>query len=311
MLLTKSTPTDHQHQKQIRTADWTSNMQRSVLREMLAVVSKPGILSFAGGLPDPKMFPTREFARATQHVLNNDRHALQYGPPFEPLKEHISVLMAERGVNCSADQIFITTGAQQALNVICCLLMNSRDPVMIERTIYSGIQQVIAPYKPNIIDLESNLESGVSICMIEQHLIEGQTPAFLYLVPDSHNPLGVTINIDRRRKLAELAQEHQLPVIEDDPYGLLRYDGEYIPSLRALNDEWIFYVGSFSKILAPALRLGWMVIPEALRDKLTVIKVIVFVRPIRSAATPCSQHWRGSFLSRPSGADHWAACSFG
>lgn len=272
MLITEPIPIIHHHEKQIRTADWTSNMQRSVLREMLAVVSKPGILSFAGGLPDPEMFPTREFARATQHVLNNDRYALQYGPPFEPLKEHITVLMEERGVSCTPEQIFITTGAQQALNVISSLLMNNSDSVMIERTIYSGIQQVIAPYKPHIIDLESSLDTGVNIGMIEQHLLKGQTAAFLYLVPDSHNPLGVTINADRRKKLAELAQTHQLPIIEDDPYGLLRYDGEYIPALRAFNDEWIFYVGSFSKILAPALRLGWMVVPEALRDKLTVIK---------------------------------------
>ena len=257
---------------EIALAEWTRTMKRSVLREMLAVVSRPGILSFAGGLPDPKLFPVKEFAEAVSQVLASDVKALQYGPPFLPLKRHIVALMAQRGVICSEDQVFITTGAQQALNVLTHLFLNDGGQVLIEELVYSGIQQAIAPFNPDILTVTTDLQQGMNVDKVEVHLLAGSRPSFLYAISEAHNPLGVTLSRDRKQQLVALARQYGLPIIEDDPYGLLRYESSDASPMRALDEEWVFYVGSFSKILAPALRLGWIVAPEFLVSKLTVIK---------------------------------------
>ena len=257
---------------ELRLADWTRTMQRSVLRQMLAVVARPGILSFAGGLPAPELFPTAEYSAALQHVLASDRGALQYGPPYRPLKRHIVRLMAQRGVACHEDQVFLTTGAQQGLDVLTRLLLDPGGEVMLEEIVYTGIQQVVAPRQPRLLPVRTDLESGIDVAGVVEYLERGARPAFLYVITDAHNPLGVSISAEKRTQLVEAAAAYGLPIIEDDPYGFLSYDERCLPPLRAGNDSHIFYVGSFSKILAPALRLGWMVVPEALIPKLTVIK---------------------------------------
>jgi 2-aminoadipate transaminase len=256
----------------IELAAWTATMKRSVLREMLAVVSKPGILSFAGGLPAPELFPTKEYAEAVDYVLASDPRPLQYGPPFGPLKRHIIDLMVQRGVDCAEEQIFITTGAQQALVVMANLLMNPGGPVLIEEIVYSGIQQAIAPYRPEILTVPTDLRFGIDVDAVEAHLSGGSQPAFIYAISEAHNPLGVSISPDRQERLVELARQYRVPILEDDPYGFLRYEATPGRPMRALDNEWVVYVGSFSKILAPALRLGWMVVPEELITKLTVVK---------------------------------------
>lgn len=253
-------------------ADWTASMQRSVLRQMLAVVSRPGILSFAGGLPAQELFPVADYAEALNGVLQSDPTALQYGPPFRPLKAHIVELMAERGVDCREEQVFLTTGAQQALDVLSRLFLDPGGTVMLEEIIYTGIQQAVAPMQPCVLPVRTDLETGIDVDQVEDYLLAGHRPAFLYLIPDAHNPLGVSLSAEKRERLAALAVAHNMPIVEDDPYGLLTYDGRNLPPLRALNESHVFYVGSFSKILAPALRLGWMVVPEELIPKLTVIK---------------------------------------
>ncbi len=256
----------------IRLADWTQSMERSMLRQMLAVVSRPGILSFAGGLPAPELFPKEGFAQAMAHVLATDERALQYGPPFEPLKQHIVRLMAERGVTCRPEQIFLTTGAQQGLKVIARLLMDPGRQVMLEERVYTGIQQVVNPYRPQVLTVPTDLDLGIDIEAVENHLLAGVEPAFLYVIPEAHNPLGVSIVPERQARLVALARNYGMPLVEDDPYGFLRYEDSAVPALRALDENWVIYIGSFSKILAPALRLGWMVVPESLVGKLTVIK---------------------------------------
>ncbi|MBK8984778.1 MAG: PLP-dependent aminotransferase family protein [Chloroflexi bacterium] len=253
-------------------ADWTHTMSRSVLRQMIAVTSRPGILSFAGGLPDPALFPTADYAAALQSVLAADPKALQYGPPLASLKAHIVGLMAERGVTCTPEQVFLTTGAQQGLDILTRLFLNPGGEVLLEQIVYPGIQQTIAPYRPHILPIATNLETGLDVDAVAGYLAEGARPAFLYVIPDAHNPLGVSVSPQKRQRLVELARAYGLPIVEDDPYGFLHYDAHSEPPLRALDDEWVFYLGSFSKILAPALRLGWMIAPEALIAKLTVIK---------------------------------------
>lgn len=256
----------------IRLADWTEVMERSMLRQMLAVVSKPGILSFAGGLPAPELFPKEDFAQAIAHVLATDDKALQYGPPYEPLKRHIVDLMAERGVYCDTEQVFLTTGAQQGLKVIARLLMDPGRQVMLEERVYTGIQQVVNPYRPQVLTVPTDLEDGIDIDVVEDYLLQGADPAFLYVIPEAHNPLGVSIHPENQARLVGLARRYGMPIVEDDPYGFLCYEESAVPAMRALDEDWVIYVGSFSKILAPALRLGWMVIPESLVGKLTVIK---------------------------------------
>lgn len=257
---------------EIRPANWTRSMQRSVLRQMLAVVARPGILSFAGGLPAPDLFPTADYSAALSRVLSTDSGALQYGPPFAPLKEHIVGLMADRGVTCAPEQIFLTTGAQQALDVLTKFLLNSAGQVMLEEIVYTGIRQVVASHQPEVLPVRTDLETGIEVDEVIDYLEKGIAPAYLYVITDAHNPLGVSISQEKRLRLAEVAATYGLPIIEDDPYGFLSYDGRCLPPLRAYNDSHVFYVGSFSKILAPALRLGWLVAPEALMPQLTVIK---------------------------------------
>lgn len=256
----------------LRCAEWTQTMQRSVLRQMLAVVSRPGILSFAGGLPAPELFPTAEYGRALATVLATDSKALQYGPPYQPLKAHIVRLMAQRGVTCGEEQVFITTGAQQALDVLTRFFLDPGGSVVLEEIVYTGIQQAVAPLRPCILPITTDLETGMAVEEIKTYLAAGVHPAYIYAIADAHNPLGVSTSPEKRQQLVDLAAAAGVPIIEDDPYGFLYYDGRPQPPLRALNDEWVFYVGSFSKLLAPALRLGWMVVPEAMIPKITVIK---------------------------------------
>lgn len=275
------------HTPELPLAGWTQAMQRSVLRQMIAVVSRPGILSFAGGLPDPALFPTTDYAAALAHVLATDPKALQYGMPFAPLKQHIVQLMALRGVTCTAEQIFLTTGAQQGLDVLARLLLDPGGEVMFEELVYTGAQQVVAPFLPHILPVSTDLAEGMNVDEVEDYLAGGARPSFIYTIPDAHNPLGVSMSQERRERLVELALTYNAPIIEDDPYGLLQYGDRRLGigdlphslisnlqslPLRALNDSHVFYLGSFSKIMAPALRLGWIVAPEALVTKIGVVK---------------------------------------
>lgn len=257
---------------EMKLAGWTHSIKRSVLREMLAVVSRPGILSFAGGLPAPELFPAKEYAEAVDFTLARDPRALQYGPPYTPLKGHIVDLMAQRGITCTEDQVFITTGAQQALNVITRLFLEPGGAVLLEELVYTGIQQALAGYEAEIITVPTDLSYGMDTDAVESHLLAGLRPAFVYAIPEAHNPLGVSLSEGRASRLVELARRYGFPIVEDDPYGFLTYDKDAALPMRSLDAEWVIYVGSFSKILAPALRLGWMVAPEYLIPKLTVLK---------------------------------------
>lgn len=257
---------------EIPLADWTKTIQRSTLRQMLAVASQPGILSFAGGLPAAEFFPTVEYGQALAHVLATDPRALQYGPPFMPLKKHIVNLMAERGVVCNENQVFLTTGAQQGINILTRMLLNPDSEIILEERVYTGFQQALSPRAPKIHTVSSHLDTGIDVDAVEALLEEGHQPAFMYIMPDAHNPLGVSLSLEKRQRLVELARTYHFPIIEDDAYGFLWYDQPFLPPLRSLDENWVFYLGSFSKILAPALRLGWIIVPEALITKLTVIK---------------------------------------
>lgn len=252
-------------------AGWARGLERSALQEMLVKASRPDIISFALGLPAMELFPKDDLREAAAQILNTDERALQYGPPSQVLKQHIVKLMAERGVTCNQDQVFLTAGAQQGMNMLTRLLGEPGCQVITEQLTYTGFQQILLPLQPQILTVPTDLDTGMDVDAVESLLINGARPAFIYTVTDGHNPVGVSMSAEKRLRLVELARRYRVPIIEDDAYGFLRY-GEAVAPLRALDDQWVLYVGSFSKILAPALRVGWAVVNEKLIHNLSIVK---------------------------------------
>lgn len=256
----------------IALADWAMKTSPSALQQMLAAATGNDVISFALGLPAQELFPVGAYGNAVAQVLANDTRALQYSPPLRSLKSQIVKLMAMRGVSCREEQIFVTAGAQQGLSLISRLLLNPGGQLVTEELTYTGFQQAIEPFQPNVITVPTNASSGIDLSALESVLKRGERPAFIFTMTEGHNPLGVSLREEDRRRLAQLARCYQVPVVEDDAYGFLRYDEAGPPPMRAFDEEWIFYVGSFSKILAPSLRVGWLIVPEPLIPVLSVIK---------------------------------------
>jgi len=238
---------------------------------MLVASARPGVLSFALGLPAAELFPAAEYAEAMAHVLASDVRALQYGPQFRPLKQHVLQLMAERGVKCREEQVFLTTGAQQGVHLLAHLLVDPGNTVVVEEMAYTGCQQVLQVTQADVLTVPTDFKTGIDVDAIEVLLESGVRPALIYVVPDGHNPLSVSMSLEKRMRLVELARTYSVPVVEDDAYGFLYYEAPR-PPLRALDDEWVMYVGTFSKMMAPALRTGWIVVPEALTSPLAILK---------------------------------------
>ncbi|HVT17480.1 MAG TPA: PLP-dependent aminotransferase family protein [Thermoanaerobaculia bacterium] len=242
------------------------------LREILERASRPGVISFAVGLPALELLPVHELAAAQGRVLPGLPAALQYAVSYAPLRRQIVDLMAARGVECGPEQVFLTSGAQQGMDLLARLLVESGDHVLLEETVYEGIQLALRGRAPRLLTVPTDPETGLQVSAVERWLEGGMRPAMLYTIPDGHNPLGVSQSAGTRRRLIELARDFAFPVVEDDAYGLLYYGEAPPPPLRALDGSWAFYLGSFSKILAPALRAGWMVVPEELVPQLSVLK---------------------------------------
>jgi 2-aminoadipate transaminase len=258
--------------EQPRCAEWLRPRTRSLLRQMVDRVSQPGILSLAGGLPAPELFPAREYGAALAQVLAGDPRALQYGAPFAPLKGHVVGLLAERGIACAPDDVVLTSGAQQALSVAAGLLLEPGSTLALERLVYTGVQEAVARFQPRVLALDSDLETGLDVDELERLLERGERPAFVYVIPEGHNPLGVSLDERKRRRLAELACRHGVPLVEDDPYGMLVYEGAAAPTLKSMAPDWVLYVSTFSKVIAPALRLGYMAVPASLRQAAVLVK---------------------------------------
>jgi 2-aminoadipate transaminase len=263
--------TSLQVQQQAELAGWARGLKQSALQQMLVATARPGIISFALGMPAVELFPTKALAEAAERVLSVNTGALQYSPPLQSLKQHVRELMKWRGVDCREEQIFLTAGAQQGMSLLSRLLLEPGGSVITEELIYSGFQQVLDPFQPNVLTISTDPETGMDVDAVEQYLNSGARPSFIYSITDGHNPLSVRLSSSKRRRLVELAEEYRVPIIEDDAYGFLCYE-DPLPPLRALSERWVFYVGSFSKILAPALRVGWLVVPEELILPLSVIK---------------------------------------
>jgi len=242
------------------------------LREIIELVSRPGVLSFAIGLPAAELFPRKALAEQASRVLNSEASSLQYGVPYRPLKTQIVQLMALRGVRCTEDQIFLTSGAQQGMDLLSRLLLPQGGQVLFEESVYEGIRLATQQQQPEILTVASDLSTGMDVDQVEAHLDGGARPAFLYAITDGHNPLGVSLSSEKRQRLTELARRYRVPILEDDAYGFLYYGETPAPPLRALDEEWVFYLGSFSKILSPGLRVGWVVVPPPLATRLSPLK---------------------------------------
>ena len=272
---------------QLWESHWASavnSITSSAIRELLKITEQPGVISFAGGLPSPSCFPAEELAVAAERVLAREAgRVLQYGPTegFPPLREFLASLMAGRGLPIAAEQLIITSGSQQGLDIIGKLLIDPGDTVLVENPTYVGALQALRPYRPSFVTLPMD-DQGLRIEGLEQALDDlaaaGKRPKFLYTVANFQNPTGVTLATERRHALLDLAERHGLPLVEDDPYGELRYSGEAPPLLAALDAQrWgeprqVVYLSTFSKLLAPALRVGWAVGPRALLHRMVQVK---------------------------------------
>ncbi|HEX2091628.1 MAG TPA: PLP-dependent aminotransferase family protein [Longimicrobiaceae bacterium] len=253
-------------------ARWAQEIRPSALQTMLTRSSRPEILSLGLGLPAPELFPAAGLGEAAVRVLAKDPAALQYSPPFLPLKRQVVELMAGRGVECTEAQVFLTAGGQQGMSLLTRLLLDPGGTVLIEELCYTGFQQAIQPFQPEVLTVPTDLDTGIDVDAVQAHLEAGARPAMIYVVTEGNNPLGVSVSADKRRRLVELAREHRVPVLEDDAYGFFQFIDRPVPPMRALDDRWVFYMGTFSKIFAPALRVGWLVVPEELIRPLGIIK---------------------------------------
>jgi 2-aminoadipate transaminase len=252
---------------EIGLAPWTQSISTSALQTMLTKC-RPAI-SFALGLPSPELLPAEQLSLAARAVLASEPEALQYGPPSEELRHQIVEIMRWRGVECKASEVFLTSGAQQGLSVLAKLLIGPRGHVICEKYVYTGFLQAIEPMMPEVHTIDTDPWSGPDIDGLQALLAGVTNPGFLYVNSTGHNPLGLTLRCEARNRLAKLAST--LTIVEDDPYGLLQYEGDS-PALKAARPSRIIYVGSFSKILSPALRIGWLVAPENLHTALASIK---------------------------------------
>jgi 2-aminoadipate transaminase len=260
--------------------NWTlaqraDKMNPSVIREILKVTELPGIISFAGGLPSPKTFPIEEMRAASERVLTQDgQAALQYAASegYGPLREWVAHDLRKQGMTVSPDQVLITTGSQQGLDLLAKILIDAGSRILVETPTYLGALQAFTPMEPTVVSVNSD-DHGVDAGDLRAKVGTGADKArFVYLLPNFQNPTGRTMTEERRAAVAQVALDTGLPIIEDNPYGDLWFDAPPAPSLSARHPEGSVYLGSFSKILAPGLRLGYLVAPKALYPKLLQAK---------------------------------------
>ena len=268
---------------ELRFANRTERMKSSFIRELLKVTNQPDVISFGGGFPAGELFPLEETLAACDKVLReNGQKALQYTTTegYDPLRQWIADDMNKNGINVTKDNILITSGSQQALDIIGRIFINNGDRVLTESPTYLGALQAWNTYGPNFVTAETD-ENGLVTENLEE-LIK-QNIKFMYVLPNFQNPLGVTMTLERRKQLIELASKYGVPLIEDDPYGKLIFEGEPLPSIAVLDTAYqsngsgefngnVIHTSTFSKILAPGLRIGWVVAPTTVMKKMVQAK---------------------------------------
>ena len=294
-----------------RFAQRTHGVTSSAIRELLKLTERPDIISFAGGLPAPEVFPLAEVEDAVHRVLAEDgRHALQYSTTegYLPLRELLVRHMSRYGIRVTPENVLITSGSQQGLDLIGKLLLNPGDEVLTEEPTFLGAIQAFTAYQAEFLTVPID-DDGMRVDLLEEALRTG--PKFLYVLPNFQNPGGVTLSLERRRRLVELASHHGVPIVEDDPYGQLRYEGHHLPTLVKLDAEYhgcangerafrggVIYLGTLSKTLAPGLRLGWVVAPTEVVEKLIQLKQGADLHTSTFTQMVAHEVARGGFLDR-------------
>jgi 2-aminoadipate transaminase len=284
-------------------AERTTVMRSSAMRDLMAITARPEVISLAGGLPDTSTFPPQSFAALMTRIAQESAaEALQYGPTegFEETKDCIAEVMAAEGMLPDPEDVIVTTGGQQAIDLVCKTLVDPGDVVVCEAPTYPGAVPVFCSYQADVRQIETDQE-GMRIDVLEELLAqlerEGRRPKFIYSVPTFQNPAGVTMSLERRVRLVELAAQHEMLVVEDNPYGLLRYGGEALPPLYQLDGgDFVIYIGTFSKILSPGIRLGWAVAPPPVMEKIVLGK---------QAADLCSSTLTQYFVREYFSAGRW------
>jgi len=258
----------------IQLAQRMTRVQASAIREILKVTERPEVLSFAGGLPAPEAFPAEALARAHADVLASEPGpALQYGPTegHAPLRAWVAERMTRRGLPAAPEQVLITAGSQQGIDLVGKALIDPGDTVLVEAPSYLAALQCFSTYEARLETVETD-DDGMRIEALERAL-RACRPRLIYLVPTFQNPRGTTLPLERRLAIARIAAEHGVAVLEDDPYGELRYRGGALPPIAGLIPEApVIHLGSFSKTLAPGLRLGYAVADERTIRALTIAK---------------------------------------
>ncbi len=267
---------------EIRYAQRARRMKSSAIRELLKLTENPEIISFAGGMPAPEIFPAEEFKEASIRVLRDTAPlALQYGATegYTPLRDQLVQYMNRQGSQLSIENVMVTSGSQQALDMLGKIFINEGDHIVVELPTYLGALQAWNAYGAEYIAVRSD-EFGMCTDDLEQALRHG--PKFIYVLPNFQNPTGTTLVLERRKQIVELAERYGVPIVEDDPYGQLRFEGESIPPVYVLDDAIrenkgsyngnVIYLSTYSKILAPGIRLAWVVAPPEVIRKLVQAK---------------------------------------
>ncbi|MGH8830330.1 MAG: PLP-dependent aminotransferase family protein [Polaromonas sp.] len=260
-------------------ADRLNNVETSAIRELFKLLGKPGIISFAGGFPDPAMFDVEGLKEASANVLNEEAGpALQYGATegYQPLRDQLSSFMATKGATVAASELIVTTGSQQALDLLGKTMISPGDKVIVEGPTFLATIQCFRLYGAELISAPTD-GHGVNTDELEK-LIAQHAPKFVYLIPTFGNPSGALLSLERRKRVLELAVKYNTLIVEDDPYGDLYFGEAPPPSLLALSDtvpgsrELLAHCGSLSKILSPGLRIGWLIAQPELLAKATMCK---------------------------------------
>jgi 2-aminoadipate transaminase len=285
-------------------ADRLNNVETSAIRELFKLLGKPGIISFAGGFPDAAMFDVDGIGQAVNQALREESGtALQYGATegYQPLREQLGAFMAAKGAVVAPDELIVTTGSQQALDLVGKTLINPGDKVIVEGPTFLATIQCFRLYGAQVIAAPID-EHGVKTDELEQLMAEHR-PKFVYLIPTFGNPSGATLSLARRNKVLELAVRYQTPVVEDDPYGDLYFGAAPPPSLLALSAQvsgsrdWLVHCGSLSKVLSPGLRLGWMIAPPELLARATMCKQFSDANTSTFAQATAAQYLKAGRMS--------------
>lgn len=252
-------------------SDRVERLQSSAIREILKITMQPEIISFAGGLPSPLTFPVDKMKAAYDKVLTEQgKVALQYGPTdgYAPLREWIAHSLSENGATISPDQVMMVSGSQQALDLLGKALINPGSKALVETPSYLGALQAFSVYNPDFVSIESD-DNGLIPANVKKL---GAGAKLLYALPNFQNPTGRTLSLDRREELVQICSDMNIPLIEDNPYGDLGYVKPALPKMLSMNPKGVVYMGSFSKVLTPGIRLGYVVAPTPLVRKLEQAK---------------------------------------